>query len=140
MEASYGPAVDGADPTEVFIVELDGEPAGSSSATGMDDYPAWQAPWRPSGRSSHAAAGIDYLIGVPALTGVGLGPLVIARFTVDTFARYPDVDTVVVAVHQANHRSWRALEKAGFTRVFAGMIESDDPSDDGPSFVYVRRR
>ena len=51
-----------------------------------------------------------------------------------------DIDRMGVAVQQANHRSWRALEKAGYDRVFEGMIESDDPSDAGPSYVYVRAR
>jgi len=57
-----------------------------------------------------------------------------------TFERYADVERMGVAVQQANHRSWRALEKAGYERVFAGMIESNDPSDAGPSYVYVRLR
>ncbi len=47
---------------------------------------------------------------------------------------------MAVAVQQDNRRSWRALEKAGYSRVFAGMIESDDPSDAGPSYLYVRLR
>ena len=51
-----------------------------------------------------------------------------------------DIDRLAVAVQQANHRSWRALEKAGYDRVFAGMIDSDDPSDAGPSYLYVRLR
>lgn len=45
----------------------------------------------------------------------------------------------VVAVQQANRRSWRALEKAGFERTWAGTIECDDSCDAGPNFVYVRR-
>ena len=141
VEAAYGPAVDGADPTEMFVVEIDGEPAAFVQRYRYGDNPSWQSAVAATGAVEvTAAAGIDYLIGVPSLTGVGLGPLVIARFTVDTLARYPAVDTVVVAVLQDNRRSWRALEKAGFTRVFAGTIESDDPSDDGPSFLYERRR
>ena len=73
VEAAYGPAVDGADPTEMFIVELDGAarrlrpalPRSRTTPTGA----------RPS--ASSAAAGIDYLIGVPELTGVGLGPAMV---------------------------------------------------------------
>jgi hypothetical protein len=38
---------------------------------------------------------------------------------------------------QANIASWRALERAGYVRVRAGMIDSDDPSDAGPAFVYA---
>ena len=50
---------------------------------------------------------------------------------------YPNI---VAAVQQGNRRSWRALEKAGFSRTWAGQLESDDPSDAGPSYVYVRAR
>ena len=72
--------------------------------------------------------------------GVGLGPVIVDSFTVSTFERYGDIDQVAVAVQQANRRSWRALEKAGYDRVYAGTIDSDDPSDAGPSYTYLRRR
>jgi aminoglycoside 6'-N-acetyltransferase len=74
------------------------------------------------------------------LTGVGFGPVIVDAFTTLTFDRYADIDRMAVAVQQANYRSWRALEKAGYDRVFEGMIVSDDPSDSGPSYVYVRSR
>ena len=83
--------------------------------------------------------GIDYLIGDEALTGLGLGPQLIDAFVGSTWDRYPGASQIVVAVQQANLRSWRVLEKAGFERTWSGNIESDDPSDAGPSFVYVRR-
>jgi aminoglycoside 6'-N-acetyltransferase len=135
LEASYGPTIDGNDPTEAFIIELEERPVGFIQRYLMDDYPAWSATL-----GIERAAGIDYMIGVPELTGVGLGPVIVDSFTVLTFARYAAIDRVAVAVQQANHRSWRALEKAGYDRVFAGMIDSDDPSDAGPSYVYVRPR
>jgi aminoglycoside 6'-N-acetyltransferase len=87
-----------------------------------------------------AAAGIDYLIGDPTLIGHGLGGEIISRFVSDTWERHPGVSAVVVDVQQANRRSWRALEKAGFSRCWAGMLDSDDPSDEGPSYLYVRPR
>ena len=80
------------------------------------------------------------MIGVAELTGVGLGPVIVESFTALTFERYADIERMGVAVQQANHRSWRTLEKAGYDRVFEGMIDSDDPSDAGPSYVYVRAR
>jgi aminoglycoside 6'-N-acetyltransferase len=101
----------------------------------LDDYPAWS-----TAVGIERAAGIDYLIGVAELTGVGLGPLVVDLFTTLTFERYGHVEMVAVAVQQANRRSWRALEKAGYDRVFAGTIDSDDPSDAGPSYIFVRHR
>jgi len=135
VEASYGGTIDGTDPTEGFIIELGGRPVGFIQRYRLDDYPSWSA-----ALGIERAAGIDYLIGVPELTGVGLGPVIVDSFTVLTFERYADVERMGVAVQQANHRSWRALEKAGYERVFAGMIESNDPSDAGPSYVYVRLR
>ncbi|MFC0526646.1 hypothetical protein [Phytohabitans kaempferiae] len=35
-----------------------------------------------------------------------------------------------------NVASWRALEKAGFTRIGAGPIEPDNPADDPSHYVY----
>jgi aminoglycoside 6'-N-acetyltransferase len=135
LEGSYGASVDGTDPTEAFIIELEGRPVGFVQRYRLDDYPAWCG-----ALGVERAAGIDYLIGVPELIGVGLGPVIVESFTALTFERYVDIDRMGVAVQQANHRSWRALEKAGYDRVFEGMIESDDPSDAGPSYVYVRAR
>ena len=135
VAARYGPAVDGTDPTEVFVVELDGRPVGFVQRYLVDDYPRWA-----EALGIEAAAGIDYLIGAVELTGVGLGTRLVDTFTSDTLERYPDAACVVVTVAQANRRSWRALEKSGYERVFAGPIDSDDPSDEGPQYVYVRRR
>jgi aminoglycoside 6'-N-acetyltransferase len=135
VEASYGPTVDGDDPTEAFIVELDGRAVGFVQRYLLDDYPAWCA-----ALAVEQAAGIDYLIGVEELTGAGLGPVIVDAFTTVTFDKCGGIDRLAVAVQQANRRSWRALEKAGYHRVFAGIIDSDDPSDAGPSYLYVRLR
>jgi aminoglycoside 6'-N-acetyltransferase len=135
IEAAYGPMVDGEDPTEAFIAELDGRPFGYVQRYLVDDYPAWY-----HALGIEHAVGIDYLIGVAELTGVGLGPLLVGTFTTLALERYGDSDCVAVAVQQGNRRSWRALEKSGYDRVFTGTIESDDPSDHGPSYVYLRRR
>jgi aminoglycoside 6'-N-acetyltransferase len=58
----------------------------------------------------------------------------------DSWVRHPDISAVVVAVHQDNPASWRALEGAGFHRVWEGTLDSDDPSDDGPGYLYLQRR
>ncbi len=140
VEAAYGPMIDGTDPTEGLVVELDGRPVGFVQRYLVDDHPAWAATVRTAQATGGAAVGIDYLIGEPELVGVGLGPAVIDAFSRATLARYPSAALVLVGVHQDNRRSWRALEKAGFERVFAGELVSDDPSDAGPQFLYVLRR
>jgi aminoglycoside 6'-N-acetyltransferase len=86
------------------------------------------------------AAGIDYFIGVEALTGIGLGPELIAAFVAATWDHYPDIAALVVDVQQDNRRSWRALEKVGFTRVWTGPLDSGHPSDEGTNHVYLLRR
>lgn len=138
VEASYGPTVDGADPTEVFVVEREGRPIGIIQRYKLSDDANWQRVMAVAYEGD--AAGIDYLIGEEGLIGQGLGPEMIERFVEDIWARYPDVPAVVVDVQQDNRRSWRALEKAGFERIWSGVLDSDDPSDEGPSHVYMRRR
>jgi aminoglycoside 6'-N-acetyltransferase len=99
------------------------------------DHPAWDRAIGIEG-----AASIDYLLGQEADRGRGLGSAAIAAFTDDVFAAYPDVAVVVAAPQQANAASWRALERAGFARVWEGLLDSDDPADAGPAYVYARPR
>ncbi len=139
IEAKYGPCVAGDEPTEVFVVESDGKPIGLIQRYRIEDYPDWERAVA-VGSAPENAVGIDYLIGIETLLGRGLGPLIIDQFVREAWSRYPDAPAVVADVLQANRRSWRALEKGGFERTWAGTIHSDDPSDDGPVYLYVRRR
>jgi aminoglycoside 6'-N-acetyltransferase len=139
LEARYGPCVDGRDPTQVFIAERAGAPFGLMQRYRMADEPDWQQAHARADLPA-AAVGIDYQIGSARDTGHGLGPAMIAAFVAETFGTIGDIAAVVAAVQQDNVRSWRALEKAGFTRTWAGQIASADPSDRGPGFVYVRAR
>ncbi|HWB36124.1 MAG TPA: hypothetical protein VHA75_08875 [Rugosimonospora sp.] len=43
----------------------------------------------------------------------------------------------MAAPQLANVASWRALERAGFSRLWAGQLDSDDPADAGPAYVYA---
>ena len=149
--------VDRSDPTEGFIAvgqghgQLregqpgEGQPFAFLQRYRLDDNLEWQraiavalaqGDVQVSGRS----AGIDYLIGDQTMTGLGLGRKMIAAFVDLLWDRYPDTTAVVVAVDQGNEASWRALEGAGFLRAWAGVLGSEDPSDEGPSYLYVRHR
>jgi aminoglycoside 6'-N-acetyltransferase len=139
IEHRYGPVIDSVDPTEVFVVWLRGDAIGLVQRYLLDENPEWKRALAPA-RVPEPAAGIDYLIGVQQLTGQGLGPAMISAFVGDTWQRYPEVVAVAVAVDQRNRPSWRALEKTGFHRTWAGVLDSEDPSDRDPSFLYVLPR
>lgn len=83
------------------------------------------------------AAGMDDLIGDATLLGRGLGPRLLGQFLDEVLPRYHEIASVALSVAQDNRRSWRALEKLGLTRAWAGDVFSEDPSDEGPSDVYV---
>jgi len=131
ITAAYEPCLDGREPTEVFILEVDGESAGLMQRYLVDDYPAWAA-----ALGIEDAAGMDYYIGEERMTGRGIGSQALRRFAEATLDRYPGVALVVADPQQDNEASWRALENAGFERLWAGDLETDDPSDEGPAFIY----
>lgn len=81
------------------------------------------------------AAGIDYLIGEPDAVGHGFGTAAIRAFSKLTFAEWP-VASIITNVDESNIGSWRALDKAGFRRIWSGLLDSTDPSDSGPQVVY----
>ena len=100
----------GEDPTDYFVIELDGRPIGEIQSYLVDDdpeYAAMVALGRP-------ALGIDLYIGEPELIGHGHGPALIRAFLRDVaFPRY-GVTTCVIGPAQSNRAAIRAYEKAGF--------------------------
>ena len=139
LMTEYAACIDGDDPTDVFVIDYDRRAIGMIQRYRIDDYPEWVKAL-PVEVDLGVAAGLDYLVGDPDLTGRGIGTTAIATLTAMTFDWWPDVTTVAVAVQQANRRSWRALERAGYLRVWEGMLDSDDPSDAGPAYLYRRDR
>ena len=140
VRAQYQPCLSGTDPTEVFVIELHGQPAGLIQQYLVADEPEWARAVDATGAVSGNAAGIDYLIGEAALTGRGVGTAAIRAVTARAFGRYRDADVVVAAPQQANVASWRALERAGYQRWWSGQLDSDDPGDAGPAYLYGIRR
>ncbi|MSP79071.1 MAG: GNAT family N-acetyltransferase [Dehalococcoidia bacterium] len=143
LEEGFGPLIDGTDATEAFVIQLAGEPSAESVVAGapigliqrcrLRDYPeiGWPMPWKDAN-----AAGIDYFIGEEKYIDKGIGTEAIRLFARDVFDRYPEVEAIIVDPQQDNIASWRALEKAGFERVWAGQFESVGPSDMGPAYLY----
>lgn len=138
VEAKYGPCIDGEDPTELFVVEEAGRPVGMIQRYRIADHPEW-ASVLVGIVAPEEAAGIDYLIGEPDTLGRGVGTAAIAAAVPEVFAAY-GVTAIVASVQQANRPSWRALERCGFVRAWAGDLDSPDPSDAGPAFIYLLDR
>jgi aminoglycoside 6'-N-acetyltransferase len=136
VEREYGPHVDGDPSTEAYVVELDGHSIGLIQRYRHRDHPDWE-----QAVAIADAAGIDYLIGEVDHTGRGIGSAAIGLFASDTLATYPEIRLVCAVTQQDNMASRKALGKAGFELFrFVERIDSGDPSDEGPSFVYVLRR
>ena len=140
VRAKYLPRIRGDEPTEVFVASLDGEPIGIIQRYRFLDHGSWAATIAATEHVFPGAAGIDYLIGDAARIGRGIGTAMIDRFSAQLFDELPDVDVIVVTPQADNRASCRALEGAGYEDVWHGRLDSDDPADDGPSAIYVRRR
>jgi len=107
--AYYTPALRGEEPTQYFIIVVDGRDAGMIETYRCSDYPEWEAVVQ----VGEGVAGLDLLIGEEDLIGRGLGPQILCAFV-----RHHIADSAVVAsVDEENPRSWRAFEKAGFRHV-----------------------
>jgi 8-oxo-dGTP pyrophosphatase MutT (NUDIX family) len=118
---NYGPGLAGESPVAVHVAVIGGRDAGF-----LRHYPAraGDGPGDPD-----EAVEIDYVIGVPELTGRGVGPQLIWSYVRDVvLPAYPAVRHVVASPDVANGGSIRALEKAGFGR--AGI--RDWPGEPGP--------
>jgi aminoglycoside 6'-N-acetyltransferase len=72
---------------------------------------------RPAGMIQSYGAEVDLFIGEEELTGQGLGPRVLSRFVREVVFARPQTDACIATVEEANRRSWRAFEKAGFRHV-----------------------
>jgi len=110
VESAYGAAIDGAEPTRMFVIEVDGAAAGSIQTYLVSDYPEWIG-------DEPGVAGVDLFIADEALTGRGLGPRILTEFARTVVFADPAVVALVAAPEVANVASVRAFEKAGFRRV-----------------------
>lgn len=141
VEAHYGPALDGHELTDLFVVLVDDRPAGMAQCYLVHDHPDWERVLRAAMPDLPPCAGIDYLLGERALLGKGNGSAMVAAFAAFVFDRFPAAEAITADPAQANERSWRALERTGFERRYAGTIASDEPGQPpAEAYLYVRRR
>jgi RimJ/RimL family protein N-acetyltransferase len=128
--AHYAPAIDGDDPTDLYFVLVDEQPAGFLQTYLLRSYPEYAT----LTQAGDGAAGADIFIADEQLTGKGLGSEVLRRFVDDVVFRNPEVTHCVADPDAENLPSIRAFTKAGFRAV----REYDDPGD-GKRHVLVRK-
>ena len=118
--AEHRLAMRGEDPTDYFVIELDGSPIGQIQSYRVDDHPDYAAQLA----LGCPAMGIDLFIGEPDLIGRGHGPALIRAFLRDVgFPRY-GVPLCVIGPTRSNLAAIRAYEKAGF-RLLKTYLEPD---------------
>ncbi|MPQ98519.1 GNAT family N-acetyltransferase [Modestobacter sp. I12A-02628] len=140
LERDYGPCIDGAEPTQVFLAEQAGRPFGLIQRYEITSYPEDAAELDAVYPVPPGAISVDYLIGEPAARGRGLGGRMVAAFVELCWAAHPHAQDVVVPVAAGNAASWRSLEAAGFARVAEGGMTPDNPVDPRDHVVYRLRR
>ncbi|HEY3506916.1 MAG TPA: GNAT family N-acetyltransferase [Actinocatenispora sp.] len=132
----FGPSARREEPNEDLLVQLDDRPVGLVQRSLYADYPEYERELAAVVPVPPGAVSLDYLIGEPAYAGRGLGPRIIAAVVAASWTDLPAATCVLVPVVAANRRSWRALEKAGLTRVGTGDMPPDNPVDEPLHHVY----
>jgi aminoglycoside 6'-N-acetyltransferase len=127
VEARYGPALDGEEPTRMFVIEIDGRPAGSIQTYLVSDYPEWIG-------DEPGVAGVDLFIAEEDLTGRGLGPRILTAFMLTIVFADPETTACVAAPDVGNAASLSAFEKAGF------VLEREIVGDHGPERLLRAER
>lgn len=135
VEEDFGVTLDGDRPTELFIIELDARPIGMIQRYRIADYPEWRDAMTMI-EVPDEALGFDYLIGEEDLTNRGIGTALLARFVTKAWTEMPAATSVIIDVDPANRPSWRVLERAGFRRVWEGVMQQPDEPEPGPVVFY----
>jgi RimJ/RimL family protein N-acetyltransferase/8-oxo-dGTP pyrophosphatase MutT (NUDIX family) len=124
-ERKYAPRIAGDSPTRVHVAVIDGRDAGFLQHYRVGDYPDYAA-----ATGMPDAIGIDYAIGLPELTGRGLGPQVIWSYLRDVaLPAHPAAPRAVASPDVANRASIRALEKAGFRQAGPITVPGESSSE-----------
>jgi aminoglycoside 6'-N-acetyltransferase len=133
LERRYGPAIDGTEPTELRIGELEGAPVGFVQWYRLADEPRYTDELAALLPVPDGAWSLDYLVGSPARRGRGAGTALV-RAALAAIGSAP----VVVPVHAGNGASAAVLRHAGFSVAAEGALEPDNPAHSRRHLVLVR--
>jgi aminoglycoside 6'-N-acetyltransferase len=106
-------ALEGRRDVEHYVILEDERPVGMIQTYRVSDHPEW----RELIGVEPEATGVDLFIGEPDAVGRGLGPEILREFARTVIFARPETTAAVATVEEANRRSWRAFEKAGFRHV-----------------------
>ena len=127
-------AIHGEDPTDMYLIEMDGRPIGVIQSYRVDSYPDYVAQL---GDLAEPAFSLDIFIGEADLIGKGLGPAVLRSFLPPAFERYR-VDYCVIGPSRSNVAAIRSYEKVGFR--YLKDYREDDTIDPPHLLLDIRRR
>ena len=121
--ADWRAAIRGEDPTDMFVIELDGSPIGMIQSYIVQDYDDYVAE---VGELPERALSVDLFIGEPDLIGRGHGTALLREFLRGAFVRY-GVEYCVIGPSRANIAAIRSYGKVGFR--YLRDYREDDTTD-----------
>ena len=127
-------AIRGQDPTDMFVIQLDGRPNGVIQSYRIDDHPDYLVQL---GGLPEPAFGVDIFIADRALIGKGHGPALLREFLRFASDRY-GLDYCVIGPTKTNVAAIRAYEKAGFR--YLKEYREDDTRDPPHVLLEIHRR
>ena len=140
LERDFGPSVDGLDATSMFIGSVDGRRLGLIQRYPIEAYPEYLDELNSVCAVPAGALSVDYFVAEDRVRRRGFGAAMISALVSASWGSCPEANDVIVPVSTVNIGSWRALERAGFTRIAEGELEPDNPRDARDHVVYAIRR
>lgn len=132
--AEWGAAIRGEDPTDMFVIELDGRPIGVIQSYIVQDYEDYADQ---VGELPERSLSVDLFIGEPELIGIGHGTALLREFLREAFARH-GVAYAVIGPARANVPAIRSYEKVGFR--YLRDYREDDTTDPVHMLLDIRSR
>jgi aminoglycoside 6'-N-acetyltransferase len=134
IERTYGPSIDGVDPTVVLLASSGADPVGLVQWYWLRDEQEYREQLSAALPVPDDAVSIDYLIGDASRRGRGLGRAMITEVLGLVWAA--GASTVLVPVNATNAPSRAVLERCGLRAVGEADLEPDNPAHGREHVVY----